>query len=566
MCFSKRLIPLILILYFLALIVVDFHVFQVVYAYNPIMIGQNYMVEDFNVTLTVYHNNTVNVVEVIRVYFINLAFKSFTRSIYIEGFEDLKINNVYSIDSNITSVKVNKALNLREITIDHVRDVLQRYVTFVIEYNAYGVLTLYDSDRNRFSWPVVSYAWNTFPFDRILVTVILPRSFNPSLIECDPKAESIIQGESFTKITFYKENLKANAGGFYINVIFPKITEVVREPFIFEDQPIESALLISFFTTLVMFTLYYFKGRIPRVEASSYIYSSGIPSHLKPIEVAYLVNRRFGGGPLLSTIIELARSGDIVLRYDGVYLHFIETSKGKLFSRYKVSLKDYEKELIDVISKAGDSYHLQTSFWPNLRRIAHMVEDYLVKEGYFSYPPSKLRRIFLSLGLIISGVGLIMLLIMPLFGEFFWNLAKRFMGLFFGLIMSSAPIILIGYLKFTSYTPKGAMELNAWKTYIEGILNPQTLKTMYTLSEERFEEDMMYIVAIIPHRFYDWAMNFIGKLSYVPKWIEFNGGIGKIEPSTEGYVKFINIMGTIVKDFIEDFPHIRYLKLFPYPI
>lgn len=566
MRFSKILLPIIFIFYNLVFIVTCSHMIQSVYAYNPIVIGQKYMVEDFNVTLHVYGNNTVNVVEVIRVYFIDLTVKSFTRTIYIEGFEDLKINNVYSIDSNITGVKVNRALNSREIVIDHVRGVLQRYVTFIIEYKAYGVLTLYDSDRNKFSWPVVSYAWNTFPFDRIYVTVILPKSFNPSLIECDPKAESIIQSGNITRITFFKGNLKANAGGFYISIIFPKITEIVREPFIFEDQPIESALLILAFTTLIMSTLYYFKGRVPSVETSSYIYSGRIPSNLKPIEASYIINRRFSGGALLSAIIELARNGDIILRYDGVYLHFIETSEGKLFSRYKVSLKDYEKELIDIVSRARDSYNLQTSFWPNLRKVSRMIEEYMVGMGYFSYPPSKLRKIFLSLGLIISMIGLVMLLIMPLFGAFFWNLAKRFMGLFFGLIMSGAPIILIGYLKFTSYTSKGAMELNAWKTYIEGILNPQTLKTMYTLSEERFEEDMTYIVAIIPYKFYDWAMNFIGKLSYVPKWIEFTGGVGKIEPSTEGYVKFVNVMGTIIKDFIEEFPHIRYLRLFPYPI
>lgn len=527
--------------------------------------SSDYDISEFNVTITVHENNTLSVKEVIKVRFINPELNVFIRPIYFEGFEDLKFNEVTSPDVEVTSYEVHSTLNLKELYIYHKRNPLQIHATFIIKYTAYKVLTIEDSDKNKLVWPIVGTGWKV-PFKNIYATVILPRIYlDTSLIKCDPQPYKIEYGKSVTRIIFLKDFLSSR-DEFYITIIFPKITEDVREYFIFKDRPVESALMIFLFSTLIMLGLYYFKGRIPTVEVIGGLgYSSRPPSKLKPAEASYILNHGFNPGQILSTLIDLARSEDIILEYDGFNLNFIETIESKIYSKVKVTLKNYEKELIDLAYKSGNSYKLLTKNWRKVRKIGKTIEKELVQQGYFKIGPSTLRRIFLVAGLIISSIGGLMIILagVPILHEGLVKIARKFLGLFLGMIISGMSITLIGYKKFTSYTEKGARELALWRNYLQHILNIARSESSTSIPEKTFEEQLIYLIALAPQYFYDWAKSLRNKIQYTPTWLMIKG----IESKTpeEKFNTFINVLGVIVKDFIEPFVHLRYLKWIPYP-
>lgn len=521
----------------------SFNCFINVNQFNGFVYGQSagYNVILFNVTLYIREDNTVRVVEVFNIEFENLNIKSFSRTIYIEGFEDVVFENVSSPDVKIVKWSITPHTNYKRLDVSFDKSPSQRTATIIIVYTMYSVLTVEDG-MNKLVWPVIKMVYDTIFID-VYTNVIIPRVYiDPKIISCDPNPIKIESSGNSTRITFYARFIIKY--DYYVMVKFPKITEKIREYFIFRDQPYESATLIFLFTTLIMFTLYYFKGRIPSVELSTFMYYAKPPSNLTPIEASYLMYGGLNECQILSMIIDLAIKKCLILEYDGINIYFGKTFEAVMFPR--AYLRDYENKLIEIVNTAGNQSKLLMKHWSELKKIGKMVEGELIRRGYFHRAPSTIKKTFFIIGSTLFIINLMIILLNPIFGRSFWEFARYFYGLFLGLMFSSAPVILIGCFLFKNYTIDGAKELNLWKNYISFICSKNPIATG---SREDFERQLIYVVALAPEDFESWANTWIGKLRYIPYWIKVKVENFSIDESDEGFKRFVNILRVIVFEF-----------------
>ncbi|MEM2311550.1 MAG: DUF2207 domain-containing protein [Candidatus Methanomethylicia archaeon] len=514
-----------------------------IHQFNGFAYGQiaDYSVVLFNVTLYIREDNTVRVIEVFNLIFENLNIRRFSRTIYIEGFEDVVFEDVSSPDVKVVNWSVSTFLNYKRLDVSFDKSPFQRTATIIIVYTVYDVLTVEDG-MNKLVWPVIKMVHDAVFID-VYTNVIIPRVYiDPTVISCDPNPIKIEFNVNFTRIIFYVRFIVKS--DYYVMVKFPKITEKVRDYFIFRDQPCESAILIFLFTTMIMLILYYFKGRIPSVESSVFTYYAKPPSNLTPMEASYLVYRELNECQILSTLIDLAIRKCLILEYNGVNVYFYRSFEATMFPR--AYLRDYEVKLLDIVDVARNPIDLFMEKWSEVKRIGGMVENELMRKGYFHSSPSTLRKTFLIIGLTLFIVSLVILLINPIFGRSFWEFARYFYGLFLGLMFSSIPVISIGCILFKSYTIDGARELSLWRNYIDFICGRNPI---ITGSREDFERQLVYVVALAPELFEFWANNWIGRLRYIPDWIKIKVENFSVDESDEGFRRFINILRIIVVEF-----------------
>ncbi|MEM4483845.1 MAG: hypothetical protein QXS19_08000, partial [Candidatus Methanomethylicia archaeon] len=127
-----------------------------IHQFNGFAYGQiaDYSVVLFNVTLYVREDNTVRVIEVFNLIFENLNIRRFSRTIYIEGFEDVVFEDVSSPDVKVVNWSVSTFLNYKRLDVSFDKSPFQRTATIIIVYTVYGVLTVEDG-MNKLVWPVI---------------------------------------------------------------------------------------------------------------------------------------------------------------------------------------------------------------------------------------------------------------------------------------------------------------------------------------------------------------------------------------------------------------------------
>jgi uncharacterized membrane protein len=227
-------------------------------------------------------------------------------------------------------------------------------------------------------------------------------------------------------------------------------------------------ILLFLFIVLGMFLQWYRKGReYPVPDYAEYV--SEPPSDLPPAVVGALLKQGATIKEVLATIIDLANRG---------YLKMEEIKGGFFKSRDYVytlnkdknldELNEYEKMIIDRMFGGLDMVKLSDlkyNFAQSLPQIYKAINRMLVEKGFFEGgSPAKVKGKYFGIGIAMIFIGFFLLF---------------FGGVFFGLGFLIWPLILGGIvvLAFANAMPrksrKGVEEYAKWlafKRYLEGLL------------------------------------------------------------------------------------------------
>ncbi len=164
--------------------------------------------------------------------------------------------------------------------------------------------------------------------------------------------------------------------------------------------------LLPIFTFLGMFSLWYTRGRDPRLErAIMPLYAP--PEALTPAEVGMLADNNADLRDITATLVDLAVRG---------YLLIEETEKDVLFwtrkdylFQLKVprnewrGLKSHELELLDALFGAsGDRVQLsslENKFYKRLPELRRALAGELIRKGYYTEDPQRVKKTWLGLGI-----------------------------------------------------------------------------------------------------------------------------------------------------------------------
>jgi len=500
-----------------------------------------YYVKTLNLTLTIHENNSLTITETYNIFFEDSNIKYFSRKIYFEGFHDIKFLNISS-DIENAKFNINYYINYVNVQVEFRNIQPHSYGTITIKYKVNNVLEVVNESWNRLVWLVVKSSFNTV-IENLYVYTHIPKIYSdPTILKCNPKPLNIKSYNNETVIIFWDSFIFKR--DFYITIIFPKITNTSKETFFFEDHPYESAMLISLITFAMLFCLYYFWGRPPIPKFSSLTYSINSPLDMRPVEAGYLMCGSIHENHILSMLLELAVRNGIKIIYNGESISFEEAFKGSLTSTSNIYMaKEYDRKFIDIVKKCKNAAQLFVHNWREVKKIGKLIEKELVAKGYFRFPPSKLKKIFFYTGLALALPSLLIIIGSNIMEKETLKIVRMFYGLFLGMILSGIILIFTSLIFFKVYGERGVLASKNLENYLNSILNGTRIQPDF---KKEFEQELLYIVALTPEKFEDWAKNWIGKISYIPSWLKVKVEGLTIDDSVQGFERFINIIRFII--------------------
>jgi len=492
---------------------------------------KKYEVSYIKVDLDVYENGYIIVTENIAIHYIKGDFTYFYRTIPIQGMEYLEVLSVNAENVTVTDRSVKYDVSEVNIYVHYKKIYAPASVIFTIKYKVYGAIFLASQTQNKIEWNAVGLEWKV-PIGYVNVTVRIPGNFiGNDLFSLSPAPDKVYYLNGYTVSIFSHRNLPPHVG-YRIVIVFPKIYEPPPDYLsIPKKHPVEVALLIPILSSAIMLGLWFFRGRIPKVDINENKILLGVPpSDLTPAETAFLLNRHLKGSNILGIIVDLARRGFITLEYEKNLLSFKPSEKtlNALNGRYDRELKPFEIETLRLAISSKNSINLGRKV-EEIRRIERMVEAELVRNGYFKSSPRNYSFKYIYTGIIVMGLGfLVVFLLMGIFESNPSNMffVKGLYPIFFGIGLSSFPIIFIGSYLFTNYTLKGAREYRAWKIYLNKLssMNNEHVKR-FSNPKDVFDRNLPFIVSFMPFYFYSWAMLWGGNINYMPSWFNIQSSI-----------------------------------------
>ncbi len=176
--------------------------------------------------------------------------------------------------------------------------------------------------------------------------------------------------------------------------------------------------IISFF---YMFTLWYRKGRDPRVKESVAVMYEPPKFDNKPLtpgEVGALIDEKLDPRDITSTIVGLAVKGYIKIeetKREGIIFdktdYYLKKVKGP-----DENLTPFEKELMEDLVPAYQTgtlvSELKNKFYTNLPRLKKMIYEDLVDKKYFLSSPEKVRNSYTTVAFVLTVflIGALMIL------------------------------------------------------------------------------------------------------------------------------------------------------------
>ena len=481
-----------------------------------------YEVSLIDVSIDVFESGRLLVTEKITIKYIHGVFSYFYRDIPFRGLSNIYVISVDAVNVTLVDYDVEYSLNGVNIKAYYKGLRAPAIATFILKYEVEGALFAASQTQNKIDWLAVGLDW-VVPIKHVSVVVNLPGNFvDDPLLSVSPEPETIIFRDGVTSIHFSGNDLPPHVG-FRVVVVFPKIYEPpVDYLYFLRVYPLESSLLIVFASTLIMLGLWFVMGRMPKVEVNESLLSLGIiPSNLTPAEASFLVSRSFSGNQVMATLIDLANRGYLVIEYDGDVIHFKPTRRSIEGLDEKSELKPFERELLKIALKARNSLNLRSE-WSEINRIGKLIEDELVKNGYFKSRPREYRSKFIYWGMALLIIGLIITFVLSeIVGVIPRAIPyiKSALSLILGFSFSGIPIALIGYTLFTNYTLKGAREYKLWKIYFDKLfrLNKDLIDKLSN-KLRFFERHLPFVISMRPSLLYDWGMMWYGFIPYWPTW------------------------------------------------
>jgi uncharacterized membrane protein len=305
------------------------------------------------------------------------------------------------------------------IRIGDARKYVEGRWTYVITYEVENVI-LFFRDHDELYWNVTGNYWKAPIKEASALVLLTTKEKGKNLMAAGyeggygSKEECGYETYENSRKFYTKRSLKMGEGltvvfGWDKGLVFPPSswkkfwwTLNLKENWVF---------LLPIFSFIYMFTLWYQKGRDPRVrESVTVMYSPPKFENqpLTPAEVGALIDEKLDPRDITSTIVGLAMKG---------YIKIEETKKeGLIFDKTDYYLKKvkgpdelltpFEKELMEDILPAHQPgtfvSELKNKFYTNLPRLKKMIYEDLVSKKYFLSNPEKVRSSYIIAAFIVS--------------------------------------------------------------------------------------------------------------------------------------------------------------------
>ena len=282
---------------------------------------------------------------------------------------------------------------------------------------------------------------------------------------------------------------------------------------------------------LLMWRLWRARGRDPELAPIATQYEP--PSQMTPAEIGTLIDGKPDMRDITATIVDLAVRG---------YVHITETKEEHLFGLYSskdytfalkkprsewASLKSHERDMLDAMFGSADSValsQLKNKFYKHLPGLKSDLYGMLVKGGYYTGRPDRVRMVYtiggVILGFLIAVLGAVLMT----------GLGMQPASAIVAGILSGVIILVFGWF-MPSRTVNGTRELEKvlgfqeFLSRVEGERLERMVKT-----PEMFEKFLPYAMALGVED--SWAKAFEGIYTTPPTWYTGPGGIHTFRPST----------------------------------
>lgn len=287
------------------------------------------------------------------------------------------------------------------------------------------------------------------------------------------------------------------------------------------------SLLVGVGGPLAMIAVYYTRGRDPRVGPVPE-HLPDLPSDLPPAMVGTLLDERAEMRDILSTLIDLARRGYLVIEEDRERTLFIVNTEFT-FKRTNKPLDDlrpFEMRLIRAIFSNSDERSLDSLKNKFYRHIPKLKEDLyfgLVSAGLFPRSPETTRNLWTGAGvvLLVLGVVLFFLVLGPGLETFFeeGDIVPLDIPLLplIGLAVGLNGLIMMIFANFMpAKTRNGAIEAAKWQAFRRYLQNLDRYDGVEAAAE-RFDAYLPYAVAFGIDQ--QWIRQFRGlDRQPIPAW------------------------------------------------
>lgn len=379
-------------------------------------------IRDFHDEIDVLPDSSLDVVETIRVEFIGV-WQGLYRTIPVEypgpsGFNySLLLDRIAATGDGATGpLRIDKRRQGANLELKIYVPGASGTRTISLHYRVRNGLR-YFPDHDELYWNVTGTEWDV-PIEAASAHVVLPpgitglhaADFSGAFGSRAQDAQVEVLGSnvdvrSIRSLRFH-EGLTLVAGWDKGFVHTPDTLEEVTQ-FLESNWP----LLVPIVAFLLMFFLWYSRGRDPQVGAIAVQYEP--PAGLTPGEVGTLVDTRASMRDITATLVDLAVHGYLTIEErDKPHLLGLYSNKEYVFHSNKKNaelggLKPHELIFFAGLFDNGTSdqvtlSELQNKFYKNLPGIRSAIFDSLVEHGYYVHRPDRVRQSFITGGVIIG--------------------------------------------------------------------------------------------------------------------------------------------------------------------
>lgn len=409
---------------------------------------------------------------------------------------------------------------------------------FEIVYTVIGALRVYEGG-DQLWWNAIPPEHFGFSIGSATIRVVLPDGFAPRE-GIDPVetygAPSDVRVNGVNVTATATEALDGN-GYFYIRLQYPHdpnarvagwqasfdqsqaFNENVRP--VLDIGVLAASLLTGLGLPLFIFTRYQAKGRDPDIGVVP-TYLTEPPSSLPPAVVGTLVDERADLRDVMSTVLDLAHRGYMVIeesQTEGLF-GFGKTSS-YTFKRTDKSINGEELRPFEVrlltnlfsgnrMERSLDS--LKTVFYSVIQSIQGDLYKELVKEGFFTQDPNTTRSMWQFIGIgILMGAGVIGFLLIGAIED----LTPALLCLPVALGLGGVAALLVSSA-MPAKTRKGAEEAAKWMAFVEYLRNLEKYADVEQAAQT-FDNYLPYAVAAGLDR--SWIQRFSHVESVpIPTW------------------------------------------------
>jgi uncharacterized membrane protein len=290
-------------------------------------------------------------------------------------------------------------------------------------------------------------------------------------------------------------------------------------------------LVIPLFVFLGMWRLWHARGRDPKLAPIATRYEP--PVNLTPAEVGTLIDGKPDLRDITASVVDLAVRG---------YLHITETKNEFLFGLFSnkdytftvkkprsewVALKTHERELLTALFGTGDTVSLsdlKNKFYKHLPGLQNELYGLLVRDGYYTGRPDRVRTLYIIAGVIVGGA------IAVVGSTYMISLAMQPAASIIAGVISGLIIILFGLI-MPSRTVPGTRELERVLGFQEFLSRVEADRLdRIVKTPELFEKFLPYAMALGVED--NWAQAFEGIYREPPQWYTGPGAVQAFRPSS----------------------------------